>query len=65
MPEAIVSTTRTRVSNALGAGSPEKARVAVVATMTLAGSQDLLDVLNYVTDMTPLICVSIILDTLH
>ncbi|XLR01365.1 hypothetical protein S83_067563, partial [Arachis hypogaea] len=55
----------TRVSNALGAGSPEKARVAVVATMTLAGSQDLLDVLNYVTDMTPLICVSIILDTLH
>ncbi|XP_057732436.1 protein DETOXIFICATION 14-like [Arachis stenosperma] len=85
MPEAIGSAASTRVSNALGAGSPKEARVAVVAAMTLAGSQALLvssiifgcrniigyvfsyeqDVLDYVTDMAPLICVSIILDTLH
>ncbi|RYR37193.1 hypothetical protein Ahy_A09g042121 isoform E [Arachis hypogaea] len=85
MPEAIGSAASTRVSNALGAGSPGEARVAVVAAMTLAGSQALLvssiifgcrniigyvfsyeqDVLDYVTDMAPLICVSIILDTLH
>ncbi|XP_020966773.1 protein DETOXIFICATION 14 isoform X5 [Arachis ipaensis] len=85
MPEAIGSAASTRVSNALGAGNPGEARVAVVAAMTLAGSQALLvssiifgcrniigyvfsyeqDVLDYVTDMAPLVCVSIILDTLH
>ncbi|XLR08509.1 hypothetical protein S83_036447, partial [Arachis hypogaea] len=32
----------TRISNALGAGTPGEARVAVIAAMTLAGSQDLL-----------------------
>ncbi|RYR37196.1 hypothetical protein Ahy_A09g042121 isoform D [Arachis hypogaea] len=42
MPEAIGSAASTRVSNALGAGSPGEARVAVVAAMTLAGSQALL-----------------------
>ncbi|XP_020966772.1 protein DETOXIFICATION 14 isoform X4 [Arachis ipaensis] len=42
MPEAIGSAASTRVSNALGAGNPGEARVAVVAAMTLAGSQALL-----------------------
>ncbi|MED6127635.1 Protein DETOXIFICATION 14 [Stylosanthes scabra] len=85
IPEAIGSAASTRVSNALGAGSPGEARVAVAAAMTLAGSQALLvssiifgcqhvlgyvysyeqDVLDYVTDMVPLLCLSIILDTLH
>lgn len=38
IPEAIGSAASTRVSNALGAGSPQSARVSVSAAMTLAAS---------------------------
>ncbi|XLR08288.1 hypothetical protein S83_036226, partial [Arachis hypogaea] len=75
----------TRISNGLRVGSPREARVAVVAVITLAGSQALLvssiifgcqnilsyifvyeqDVLDFVTDIAPLICDSIILYTLQ
>ncbi|RDY01668.1 Protein DETOXIFICATION 12, partial [Mucuna pruriens] len=65
----------TRVSNALGAGSPQTARVSVSAAMTLAASEAILvlgyvfsneqDVVDYVTDMVPLLSLSVILDTLH
>ena len=75
----------TRVSNALGAGSPQSARVSVSAAMTLAVSEAILvssiifasrqvlgyvfsneqDVVDYVTDMVPLLSISVIVDTLH
>lgn len=75
----------TRVSNALGAGNPQVARVAVFAAMFLTCSEALLmssimfagkkvfgyvfsndgDVVAYFTDMAPLLCLSIILDSIH
>lgn len=75
----------TRVSNALGAGNPQAAKVSVSAAMTLAASAALLvssiifasrrflgyvfsneqDVVDYVTDMAPLLSISVILDSLH
>ncbi|XP_019428803.1 PREDICTED: protein DETOXIFICATION 14-like [Lupinus angustifolius] len=85
LPESIGSAASTRVSNSLGGGSPQAARVSVFAAMALAVSEALLvssilfacrnvlgyafsndqDVLDYVTDMVPLLCLSVILDTLH
>ncbi|KAG4910191.1 hypothetical protein JHK87_056307 [Glycine soja] len=85
IPEAIGSAASTRVSNALGAGSPQSARVSVSAAMTLAVSEAILvssiifasrqvlgyvfsneqDVVDYVTDMVPLLSISVIVDTLH
>ncbi|KAJ1382921.1 Multi antimicrobial extrusion protein [Sesbania bispinosa] len=85
VPEAIGSAASTRVSNALGAGNPQAARVSVSAAMTLAASEAVLvssiifacrqvlgyvfsneqDVVDYVTDMVPLLSLSVILDTLH
>lgn len=85
IPEAIGSAASTRVSNALGAGSPQAARVSVSAAIILAASEAVLlstiifacrnvlgysfsneqDVVDYVTDMVPLLCLSVILDTLH
>ncbi|CAJ1977452.1 unnamed protein product [Sphenostylis stenocarpa] len=75
----------TRVSNALGAGNSQSARVSVYAAMTLAASEAILissilfasrkvlgyvfsneqDVVESVTDMTPLLILSVILDSLH
>ncbi|WVY96507.1 hypothetical protein V8G54_028658 [Vigna mungo] len=65
----------TRISNALGAGSPQSARVCVYAAMALATSEAILilgyvfsneqDVADYVTNMAPLLSLSIILDSLH
>lgn len=74
-----------RVSNALGAGSPQSAQVSAYASMTLAASEALLvssiifasrqilgygfsndeDVVFYVTNMVPLLSLSLILDSLH
>ncbi|KAL5194823.1 Protein DETOXIFICATION 12 [Glycine soja] len=85
IPEAIGSAASTRVSNALGAGSPQSAQLSVSAAMTLAASAAILvssiifacrqvvgyvfsselDVVDYFTDMVPLLCLSVILDTLH
>ena len=75
----------TRVSNALGAGSPQSAQLSVSAAMTLAASAAILvssiifacrqvvgyafsnelDVVDYFTEMVPLLSISVILDTLH
>ncbi|ESW14984.1 hypothetical protein PHAVU_007G034500 [Phaseolus vulgaris] len=83
--ESIGSAASTRISNALGAGNPQSARVCVYAAMTLAASEAILvssiifafrqilgyvfsnelDVAFYVTDMAPLLSLSIILDSLH
>ncbi|XP_045813455.1 protein DETOXIFICATION 14-like [Trifolium pratense] len=85
IPEATGSAASARVSNALGAGYPQAARLSVYAAMTLAVSEAILvsstifssrrvlgylfsneqDVVDYVTDMVPLISVSVIMDTLH
>ncbi|KAK7280399.1 hypothetical protein RJT34_25463 [Clitoria ternatea] len=85
IPEAIGSAASTRVSNALGAGNPQAARVSVFVAMIIAASEALLvssiifgcrnvlgyvfsneqDVVDYFTDMVPLLSLSVILDTLH
>lgn len=75
----------TRVSNELGAGNPQGARVAVFAMILLATTEAILisgtlfafrrvfgytfsnekEVVDYVTDMAPLICLSIIMDSIQ
>ncbi|XP_029128892.1 protein DETOXIFICATION 14-like isoform X2 [Cajanus cajan] len=85
IPESIGSAASARVSNALGAGNPQAARVSVSAAMALAALEAILvssiifscrevlgyvfsteqDVVDYVTDMVPLLSLSVILDTLH
>ncbi|XP_054810464.1 protein DETOXIFICATION 14-like isoform X2 [Prosopis cineraria] len=85
IPEAIGSAASTRVSNALGAGSPQVARVAVLAAMFLTSSEAILmsailfaskhvlgyvfsnegDVVDYVTNMVPLLCLSVLMDSMH
>ncbi|KAK7357716.1 hypothetical protein VNO80_17011 [Phaseolus coccineus] len=85
IPESIGSAASARVSNALGAGSPQSAQVSAYASMTLAASEALLvssiifasrqilgyafsndeDVVFYVTNMVPLLSLSLILDSLH
>ncbi|KAL2324160.1 hypothetical protein Fmac_023218 [Flemingia macrophylla] len=85
IPESIGSAASSRVSNALGAGSPQAARVSVSAAMSLAALEAILvssiifacrqvfgyvfsneqDVVDYVTDMVPLLSLSVILDTLQ
>ncbi|GAU24343.1 hypothetical protein TSUD_49320 [Trifolium subterraneum] len=85
IPEATGSAASARVSNALGAGYPQAARLSVYAAMTLAVSEAILvsstifasrrilgyifsneqDVVDYVTDMVPLMSISVIMDSLH
>ncbi|KAK4260752.1 hypothetical protein QN277_003830 [Acacia crassicarpa] len=85
IPEAIGSAASTRVSNALGAGNPRSARVAVFTSMFLTCFEALLmslimfagknvlgyvfssdgDVVAYFTDMIPLLCLYVIVDSLH
>lgn len=75
----------TKVSNALGAGCSQAARLSVYAAMTIAVSEAVLvsstifasrrvlgyifsdeqDVVDYVTEMVPLISLSVIIDSLH
>ncbi|KAK3036533.1 hypothetical protein RJ639_030974 [Escallonia herrerae] len=78
-------TCSTRVSNELGAGNPQAARVAVCAVMFLAVIETVIvsvtiyccryilghaysnemAVLDYISEMTPLICLSIVTDSLQ
>ncbi|KAL8142034.1 hypothetical protein V2J09_015066 [Rumex salicifolius] len=82
MPYGIGAAASTRVSNELGGGSPDRARVAVYSTMLIASMQAIVTssalfaargvfgylfsneeaVITYVTKMTPLVCISAILD---
>lgn len=75
----------TRVSNELGAGNPQKARLAVYALMFLAVTETAVvsttlfasrrvfgylfsnekEVVDYVTNMSPLVCLSVILDSIQ
>ncbi|KAK7280398.1 hypothetical protein RJT34_25462 [Clitoria ternatea] len=85
IPFGIGAAASTRVSNELGAGNPRAARVAVLATMSLAVMEASVvsatlfacryvfgyvfsnekEVVDYVTLMAPLVCISVILDSIQ
>ncbi|KAL4363950.1 hypothetical protein GQ457_04G006230 [Hibiscus cannabinus] len=85
IPYGLAAAASTRVSNELGAGKPQAARVAVYAAValtvletvvvsgTLFASRSVFgyvysnekEVVDYVTTMAPLVCVSVILDSLQ
>ncbi|GAB4828821.1 Protein DETOXIFICATION 12 [Ancistrocladus abbreviatus] len=85
IPYGVGAAGSTRVSNALGAGNPERARIATYAVLLIAVTEAVIistalvaarqvfgycfsnegEVVDYVTDMAPLLCVSIILDNLQ
>ncbi|XP_011038711.1 PREDICTED: MATE efflux family protein 5-like isoform X2 [Populus euphratica] len=85
IPYGIGAAVSTRVSNELGAGRPQAARIAVYTVMILAiieviivsgtlfGTRDIFgysfsnekEVVDYVSNMTPLVCLSVILDGLQ
>lgn len=85
IPYGIAAAVSTRVSNELGAGRPQAARLAVCSVMIIALIELVIisvglfacrnimgyaysnekEVVDYVTDMVPLICVSVIVDSLQ
>ncbi|KAK1390030.1 Protein DETOXIFICATION [Heracleum sosnowskyi] len=85
IPYGLGAGVSTRVSNELGAGNPQGARVAVFVVVIMALSEAIIisgtifvcrnvygytfsngkEVILYVTDMAPLICLSIIMDSLQ
>ncbi|XVF11665.1 hypothetical protein REPUB_Repub08aG0046700 [Reevesia pubescens] len=85
IPYGLGAAASTRVSNELGAGKPQAARVAVYTVMVLAVLETLVvsgtlfasrhvfgyvysnekEVVDYVTTMAPLVCVSVVLDSLQ
>ncbi|GFZ15946.1 MATE efflux family protein [Actinidia rufa] len=85
IPYGLGAAVSTRVSNELGAGNPQGARVAVFAVMFLAITETTIvsatlfacrrvfgytfsnekEVVDYVTAMAPLVCLSVIMDSLQ
>ncbi|XP_026380715.1 protein DETOXIFICATION 14-like [Papaver somniferum] len=85
IPDGIAAAVSTRVSNELGAGRPQAARLAVNAAMiittavmvtvslTLYSCRNILgyaftnerEVIDYVTEMIPLICLTVVMDNLQ
>ncbi|XP_054808116.1 protein DETOXIFICATION 14-like isoform X2 [Prosopis cineraria] len=85
IPYGIGAAASTRISNELGAGNPDAARVSVVVTMSIAVLETTLvsttlfachhvygytfsnekEVVDYVTFMAPLLCLSVILDSIQ
>ncbi|PIN00432.1 putative membrane protein, predicted efflux pump [Handroanthus impetiginosus] len=85
IPFGLAAAASTRISNELGAGKPQAARVSVIALMLLAAIDAIIvstslfisrnvfgyifsnekEVVDYVTDMAPLVCLSIIMDSLQ
>ncbi|KAM1085259.1 hypothetical protein ACFX15_010645 [Malus domestica] len=85
IPYAFGAAVSTRVSNELGAGNPQRARIATFAAMLLAVTETSItttilfacrkvfgytfsnekEVIDYVTIMVPLVCLSVILDSMH
>ncbi|KAJ9708320.1 hypothetical protein PVL29_000391 [Vitis rotundifolia] len=85
IPYGLGAAGSTRVSNELGAGNPQKARLAVYALMFLAVTETAVlsttlfasrrvfgylfsnekEVVDYVTNMAPLVCLSVILDSIQ
>ncbi|XP_010068722.2 protein DETOXIFICATION 14 isoform X2 [Eucalyptus grandis] len=84
IPYGLGAAGSTRVSNELGAGNPEAARLSVYATLFLTITETIIvstilfisrrvfgytfsneeEVVDYVTKMAPLVCLSVILDSL-
>ncbi|XP_077253739.1 protein DETOXIFICATION 14-like [Tasmannia lanceolata] len=85
IPYGLGAAVSTRVSNELGAGRPQAARMAVRVAMVLAISEAVIvstilftiryilgyaysnekEVVNYVTEMAPLVCISVIMDSIQ
>ncbi|KAJ0095828.1 hypothetical protein Patl1_15219 [Pistacia atlantica] len=85
IPYGLSAAVSTRVSNELGAGNPQKARVAAYAVIFLAVTETIIvsailfasrhvfgyvfsnekEVADYVTTMAPLVCLSVIMDSLQ
>nr|GMD29370.1 protein DETOXIFICATION 12-like [Ipomoea batatas] len=85
IPYRLTGAVCTRVSNELGAGNPEGARLSVVSVMFIAVAETVVvsatlfacrhvfgyvynnekEVVDYVADMTPLLCLSVITDSLE
>ncbi|XP_027153580.1 protein DETOXIFICATION 12-like [Coffea eugenioides] len=85
IPYGLAAAVSTRVSNELGAGNPEGARVSVIGVLLLAVTEVIIvdavlfasrhvfgyvfssdkDVVDYVTTMAPLVCLSILMDSLQ
>ncbi|MED6136461.1 Protein DETOXIFICATION 12 [Stylosanthes scabra] len=85
IPYGIGAAASTRISNELGAGNPEAARIVVIAGMCLAMMEASVvsatlffcrnifgyvfssekEVVDYLTVMAPLVCLSVIFDSMH
>ncbi|KAI3453084.1 hypothetical protein Pfo_009747 [Paulownia fortunei] len=85
IPYGLAVAGSTRISNELGAGNPQGARVCVIALMLLAAIDAIIvtmsllasrkvfgyifsnekEVVDYVTNMAPLVCLSVILDCIQ
>ncbi|KAF5450967.1 hypothetical protein F2P56_031276 [Juglans regia] len=85
IPDGLGAAASTRVSNEIGAGNPQAARLAVTVVMLITVTEALMvssalyasrhafgyvfsnekEVVDYVTAMAPLVCLSVILDSLH
>ncbi|KOM28875.1 hypothetical protein LR48_Vigan609s000700 [Vigna angularis] len=85
IPESIGAAASARVSNELGAASPQSAKVSAYASMILAATQAIVvgsiifscrqilgyvfsneqDVVDYVSELAPLLSLSVMLDCLH
>ncbi|XP_062109984.1 protein DETOXIFICATION 12-like isoform X2 [Humulus lupulus] len=85
IPYGVGAAVSTRVSNELGAGNPQGARIATFAAMFLAIAETSIvtitlficrgifgytfsnekEVVNYVTEMAPLVCLSVVLDSIQ
>lgn len=85
IPDGLGAAASTRVSNELGAGNPQAARLAVTVVMLITFTEALIlssglfagrhvfgyifssekEVVDYVTAMAPLVCLSVLSDNLH
>ncbi|KAL2546115.1 MATE efflux family protein [Forsythia ovata] len=85
IPYGLAAAASTRISNELGAGNPQGARVSVISLMLIAAVEAITvstilfisrnvfgyifsnekEVVDYVTNMAPLVCLSVILDCIQ
>ncbi|XWS30760.1 hypothetical protein CRYUN_Cryun23aG0017100 [Craigia yunnanensis] len=85
VPYGISAAASTRVSNELGAGNPQAARLSVIVVMVIAAIEPIIvavalfscrhvfgyifsdekQVVNYIAEMIPLLCISVIMDSIQ
>ncbi|XVF20709.1 hypothetical protein REPUB_Repub12eG0026000 [Reevesia pubescens] len=85
VPYGVSAAASTRVSNELGAGNPQAARLSVIVAMVIAAIEPIMvaiilfccrnvfgylfsnekKVVNYVGEMVPLLCISVLMDSLQ